>query len=300
MTYHVSARYSPTMEMLLSLKAYLDTTSLKVLDIGSGWHRQVTKRVPSDFDRNVFQEVGMAYTLADKCPAGDHPQAFITWLRDISLVELYELVLSIIQDPARFPPDLISVRERYVNALQIWHDCYFSTVHPALHEALRESARTAAVVIDSLTPQAAVEAITGGIVMEPDPEFREIQLIPQYHCRPFNIFDCSGQTLMIAYPAELPRTPGAVPTDLRNLIRALDDESRLQILRYLAGGERNFTEIVKFIGLAKSTVHHHLVALRVSGLVRVHMKRTVAERYSLRPAAIDSFAPRLHAFLKEE
>jgi DNA-binding transcriptional ArsR family regulator len=295
-----SARYSPTTEFLLSLKAYLDTTSHKMLDIGSGWPRQVAKRLPGDFDRGILAEVGMAYGLIDKCPTGDDPQAFISWLRDIPLVELYELVLSIIQDPARFPPDLISVRDRYVKALQIWYDSYFSAVHPAVHEALRESARTAAVLTDSLPPQAAIEEITGGIIMEPDQEVREVRLIPQYHYRPFNIFDLSGQTLMIAYPADLPRSPGAVPPDLRNLIRALDDESRLQILRYLAGGERNFTEIVKFIGLAKSTVHHHLVILRVSGLIRVHTKRTVAERYSLRPAAIDSFGPRLHAFLREE
>jgi DNA-binding transcriptional ArsR family regulator len=295
-----SVRYSPTMEFLLSLKAYLDATSHKMLEIGSGWPRQVAKRLPGDFDRSVLAEVGMVYALIDKCPIGDDPQAFISWLRDIPLVELYEMVLSIIQDPARFPPDLMAVRDRYVQALQVWYDAYFSAVHPAIHEALRQNARTAAVVTDSLPPQEAIEEITGGIIMEPDREIREVRLIPQYHYRPFNIFDCSGQTLMIAYPAELPRSPGAVPTDLRNLIRALDDESRLQILRYLAGGERNFTEIVKFIGLAKSTVHHHLVILRVSGLVRVHTKRTVAERYSLRPAAIDSFGPRLHAFLREE
>ncbi|MDF2626528.1 MAG: transcriptional regulator, ArsR family [Symbiobacteriaceae bacterium] len=286
--------------MLLSLKAYMDTTSHKMLDIGSGWPRKVAKALPADYDLSVFDKSGMAYPLVGMCPTDDDPQGLIDWLRDLPVGTLYEMILSVLKDPARLPPDLSGLRKQYVAALQIWHDHYFSTLDPAIHETLRNNVSTAAAVIRSLPPDEAVEQITGGIVLELDPGIEAVLLVPQYHYRPFNIFDCTDRTLMIAYPAELPSTPTAVPSDLRNLTRALADDSRLQILRFLSGGERNFTEIVKFSGLAKSTVHHHMVILRVSGLVRVHMKRTVADRYSLRPAAIDRIGPRLHAFLKEE
>ena len=57
--------------------------------------------------------------------------------------------------------------------------------------------------------------------------------------------------------------------------------------------------MVQFSGLAKSTVHHHLVVLRSAGLVRVHAYQGggLTDTYSLRPHALDDLDRRLRAFL---
>jgi len=93
--------------------------------------------------------------------------------------------------------------------------------------------------------------------------------------------------------------PTAVTGPARTERSALSDESRLRILRFLASGSRDFTEIVRFSGLAKSTVHHHLVILRAAGLVRVLVRHSgdSAETYELRPYAIDTLGEQLRAFL---
>lgn len=125
-------------------------------------------------------------------------------------------------------------------------------------------------------------------------------LVPQFHHRPWNVFQDYRDLRVIQYPADaLPAVPGEPPPGLLRLTRALSDESRLRILRFLATGPRSFTDVVQFMGLAKSTVHHHMVVLRAAGLVRVHDRGDVTT-YSLRPGAVDELGDRLHTFFQAE
>ncbi len=105
--------------------------------------------------------------------------------------------------------------------------------------------------------------------------------------------------LLLHLADALPPVPGTPPPALLRLTHALSDESRLRILRYLAAGERSFTEVVREIGLAKSTVHHHLVALRAAGLVRVRHDAANAVGYGLRADALDDLDARLTSFLHD-
>jgi DNA-binding transcriptional ArsR family regulator len=147
-----------------------------------------------------------------------------------------------------------------------------------------------------------VEAATCGVRFVPQPGPELVLLVPQYHFRPWNVFQDYRGLRVIQYPADaLPAMPGEPPPGLLRLTRALSDESRLRILRFLAMGSRSFTDVVQFMGLAKSTVHHHMVVLRAAGLVRVHdsgEKATTA--YSLRPGAVDQVRDMLRAYLPQE
>jgi DNA-binding transcriptional ArsR family regulator len=51
------------------------------------------------------------------------------------------------------------------------------------------------------------------------------------------------------------------------LFRSLGDETRLAILRTLAGGEQRVRDLTDALGLAQSTVSAHLSCLRACGLV---------------------------------
>jgi DNA-binding transcriptional ArsR family regulator len=81
------------------------------------------------------------------------------------------------------------------------------------------------------------------------------------------------------------------------LTRALSDETRLFILRLLTGKQLNFTEIVKEVGLSKSTIHYHLISLRAAGLVIVHTTGKSAS-YSLRLEALNGLPGRIGDYLE--
>jgi DNA-binding transcriptional ArsR family regulator len=49
--------------------------------------------------------------------------------------------------------------------------------------------------------------------------------------------------------------------------KALGDPARVRIVRRLSRGEASLGELAQVAGLAKSTAHHHLAALRAAGLV---------------------------------
>jgi len=304
MTYQVEIRYSPVYELVHSLQAFADLPTRKILDLGAGWVRDTAKHLPAGFEEAAesFRSMGLPLEVVEHCPnGGDDPDAFIAWLRAMPVGQLYELVLTVAEDPAKLPPDLPGARDRVLNVLELWNERYFKHLDPRITEGLARSAAQSRGLIRGRPPELAVELITGGLVLDVGPEIEHVLLIPQYHCRPLNLISWGKGRCIISYPADvLPTAPGAVPSDLRNLTRALGDDGRLQILRFLAGGVRTFTDVVKFSGLAKSTVHHHMVILRTSGLINVHLRPDGADRYSFRPEAVDRLTPRLHAFLKEE
>lgn len=293
-------RFDPIYEFLLSYTAYMDKNLLKVIDLGPAWARRVSASLPAEFTEltSGLERGGFPCNVTDLCPNQDSVEAFLDWFAAMSVGDLYEHVLAAVGDPARLSPDLGAQRDRLVKILTIWYRSYYRHLDPRITEELARAAERAEQTAKGLTPEAAVEAITGGIVLE---DVTHVTLTPQYHCRPLNMFETRPNRSTIGYPVEaLPTAPGEIPPDLRNLARALADDSRLHILRFLAGGIRSFTDLVKLTGLAKSTVHHHMVILRHSGLVRVHFRPEGADRYSLRPEGIDRISPRLHAFLKEE
>jgi len=56
--------------------------------------------------------------------------------------------------------------------------------------------------------------------------------------------------------------------DLSQAFRALGDPTRLRILRLVAQAPLNVTELVSLVGVAQSSVSHHLGKLRALGLIR--------------------------------
>ena len=144
-----------------------------------------------------------------------------------------------------------------------------------------------------------VEQATGGVRWLPDAKIRRVILAPAYFCRPYNYVFGGGDWRMFCYPmsdAALNLDRDAVPTSLIRLYRALGDESRLRILRYLADGDLYLTEIADRMGLSKPTVSHHLAQLRASGLVSTVEAGSVIY-YSLRRDRLAGLGPDLARFL---
>ncbi|MNW57343.1 HTH-type transcriptional regulator CmtR [compost metagenome] len=147
------------------------------------------------------------------------------------------------------------------------------------------------------------EQATGGMRLYPNDVLKRIVLVPQYHSRPLvssNIYD---EIMFTHYPCDLiaPDQGHPAPALLR-LTRALSDETRLRILRLLSQKQMTFTEIVREIGLSKSTIHYHLIALRAAGLIIVHYYFSSMEsknvEYSLRLEALNDLPLQIGCYLK--
>jgi DNA-binding transcriptional ArsR family regulator len=117
-----------------------------------------------------------------------------------------------------------------------------------------------------------VERATGGVRWVPEHGTRRLYLSPSYFTRPYNYVFGGLDWHMFAYPlaeSALDGDGGAVPAASVRLFKALGDESRLRILRFLASGDLYLTEIAERMGLSKPTVSHHLALLRAAGLVTI-------------------------------
>lgn len=68
-----------------------------------------------------------------------------------------------------------------------------------------------------------------------------------------------------------PGQPGRTAAPVR-IFGALAHPARLRIIQLLAEGERSVEEVVSLLGLAQSTVSHHLKALAEAGLVGVEQR----------------------------
>ena len=191
----------------------------------------------------------------------------------------------------------------------MWHSSYFQHLDPAILNGLRAESLALARrlgsapaldLIDSAPALDLIEQVTYGLCIEPTPAVQSVTLVPQYHERPYNHDFLEQGNLVILYPADvLPADPQLPPPRLLRLTRALGDDSRLRILRFLSGGARSLTEVARFAGLSQPTVHHHLAQLRAAGLVQVQFAPGVPtpNRYGLRPHALEQLARQLGAYL---
>lgn len=303
MPYRVEVDFSPAYELILSLDALLYGPH-KTMEMGHEWAESVRARLGSRMDSIPWPgdaEVSLLLILVWQSPRRD-PEGFLDWYASLTPGQLYERIAPYL--PAGVTEllrDLDQVQARHLRALRFWHEEYFSHVDPKLVERLAREAELRKEIIQAQPPVEAIDEATTGVAVE-SAGLELVLLIPQYHYRPLNRYGKCGPVLICGYPVELPASgPGQPSPDLMRLTRALGDENRLRILHFLADGPpRSFTDVQRFIGLAKNTVHHHLSTLRCSGLVRIHLSGECGtERYTARRATLDEVGPRLQRFLDE-
>ncbi|MBO2531568.1 DNA-binding transcriptional regulator, ArsR family [Planifilum fulgidum] len=306
---------APAYELYPSLLAYLGKD--KSLDRGPSWARQVRKGLDKELaedlkslgkpvafsepkrkfsDNPLFQLIWLLPPLIRDCPEDRSVSGFLRWLEGLSSGELYERAAERLPEGMFLPAGIGVVRDRAVSLLRRWDRQYLSRLDSAVWEHLQRDAERKRRRFDSLKPVELIEEATNGLWLSPAEKDVTVLLVPQVHCVPANLYERYKDLLFIQYPCELPSGEGNPPTSLLRMARSLADKNRLRILRYLSGGPRSFMEIVRHTGLAKSTVHHHMVSLRSAGLVRMMLEKERNEaRYALRREVPD----RLHGLLAE-
>ena len=76
------------------------------------------------------------------------------------------------------------------------------------------------------------------------------------------------------------------PQKCAELLSALAAPERLKIVRFLAEGPHNVTEIAQMLEVVPVNVSHHLTVLKVSGLINGKKKGRFV-LYSLRPGVLE-------------
>ncbi len=135
----------------------------------------------------------------------------------------------------------------------------------------------------------------------PEPGIQHVVLIPTLVERPLIHTIDHHDVRFICYPVadeSVAGDPDAPPERLVRLGKAIGDERRLRILRRLAEGNWTLQELADHFGIPKTTILHHLIVLRSSGLVA--LRGGSDKRYRLRPEVIPEVSELLHAFVESK
>lgn len=159
-------------------------------------------------------------------------------------------------------------KQRFVGALRAFAGVV-ERREVELTEALGEDARRRRAALEAATPEAVIAAATRGYSYEPEPEFTRVVLVPHLAAAPSLLLCQHRDARLICYPAELRGEAHDLVARTVRVGRALADPVRVSILRALANDEASLTAVAREAGVAKSTAHHHLAALRATGLVTV-------------------------------
>jgi DNA-binding transcriptional ArsR family regulator len=133
----------------------------------------------------------------------------------------------------------------------------------------------------------------------PEPGIRRVVLVPSYITRPWNSEVERHDTVIFCYPVaeeSITADENVPPARLVKLAKALADKHRLRILKKLTTGSYTLQEMAEDLGVAKTTLHHHIITLRSAGLVRMNLND---KRWSLRQYMVNNVGELLNTYLRE-
>ncbi|HZU14892.1 MAG TPA: metalloregulator ArsR/SmtB family transcription factor [Chloroflexota bacterium] len=302
----VEVDWAPAYELVVSLSAFVSRREHKTLELGTEWIKKVRAQISPDLARELsvpgaVDHVDAIDLLIGQCPGERGAGDFLHWFGSLSPGELYErLAPHIVKGRNDLLTDLDAFRRHHVALLTAWNEQYFCGADPAILGGLAAEAEATRQSAGTQPPSQLLEAVTNGLLLREEAD-ETVLLVPQYHYRPWNLFSAYRDCRLILYPADaVPPAPGEPPPELVRVARALSDPSRLRLLRHLAQGPRSFSELVRFSGLSKSTVHHHMVILRAARLVRILDTDEFPGIYILRPAAFDETGVYLRDYLSAD
>lgn len=299
-SYSIKIEWSVVYECIISLYAFIHEKERKHLQLGNAWMEETKKQLPDAFADELADErwevLHRLVLLVAQSPQKKSVDDFLGWLGSIPPGEIYERLAPWVDT---IPLNLGELRDHSVSLLARWNEHYFSKLAPAILASLERSAAEMAKQAQNMSPIELVDHASNGLWIEPVPELREVVLIPQYHCAPTSVLDFYRGLATCLYPVKDAGQAQSQPlTELLPLTQCLADEKRLHILRCLAEKNCTLGELQQQVSLAKSTVHHHVTALRRAGLIRAHYAgSTTVSSYSLRESFVDRLPVLLRSFL---
>jgi DNA-binding transcriptional ArsR family regulator len=253
----------------------------------------ITSSEPRDIVRAMFDEGAHEPELAalfDRAMAGD--SSALPALEETLPEYKREARLQILREPEESVTDLVRVLEAWAER--------FTPIESRVTAILERDYESRAADRATLPPAELIERTTNGIRWLPEGGVKRVILAPSYFSRPYNYLMSASDFRLFGYPVSDESLeavdPLAAPQSVVRLHRALGDETRLRILKLLAGRDLYLTEIAQQLELSKPTIKHHLALLRAAGLVTITESGTVVY-YSLRRNRLDDASADIKRFL---
>ena len=179
-----------------------------------------------------------------------------------------------------------------------WYDEVFRHKEEYIMPILERDVETKRALRLTHSAEQLIEMATGWEYV-PEPGIRRVVLVPSYITRPWNSDAEMNDTVIFCYPVaeeSISADKDVPPARLVKLAKALADERRLRILKKLASGSYTLQEMAEDLGVAKTTLHHHIITLRSAGLVRMNLSD---KRWSLRQYMVNNVGELLNTYLRE-
>jgi len=284
--FKIEIDYSPAYELITSLYTYLQTTELKITEVGVAWHKSVKELIDPNFQTVLkdkkLEVLHRLSLLVWQCKEDRSAKGFIDWLEKLSPSEVYTYLVPWVE---KLPKNMNEIHLLLIEILKNWNEQYFSKIDSVILDALKMDVDQKRGIVAEFNPTDFVENCTNGIRIE-SPKIEKILLIPQYHNSPHSIVDYYDGIVTCSYPVDIEDGDLFLKKNVSRQIRALSDRTRVQILKFLYTEARTFSDIQKLTGLVKSNVNYHLKLLRTAGLIRAHHNSQRVEKYSLREEAL--------------
>jgi DNA-binding transcriptional ArsR family regulator len=191
----------------------------------------------------------------------------------------------------------VATKKLLLDILRGWYDEVFREQEQQILPILARDVEAKLALKPTVSAEQLIEVATGWEYV-PEPGIRRVVLIPTYISRPWNSTAERNDTVIFCYPVadeSIAADTNVPPARLVKLAKALADERRLRILKKLATGSYTLQEMAEDFGVAKTTIHHHIITLRSAGLVRMSLSD---KRWSLRQGMIDDVGELLNIYLK--
>ncbi|HET8678956.1 MAG TPA: metalloregulator ArsR/SmtB family transcription factor [bacterium] len=173
------------------------------------------------------------------------------------------------------------VRARLVRLLREGYTRIYAAEEAEVLPLLERDVKALSVRASASAASELVERATGGFIIGPDVALSGVVLSPTFFFRPFNLITAYHGIRVFIYPIETATVRPVPPPELVRFYKALGDETRLKILRLLAGREMYLQELATALRTTHVTALHHMAVLRAAHLVQV-VERENLKYYRLR------------------
>ncbi|MDT3424703.1 DNA-binding transcriptional ArsR family regulator [Paenibacillus forsythiae] len=288
MEYELKIDVSPVYELIDSFMLYVTRKWISNLDIGPEWVRDLDGRIPPPKIAALrqaaewpFEDYDVLYAWAYIHGPSAKVQLFLEDMESATVEEWFELAAPYL--PGFTLEECRRIKDGYGPLLRLWHEQYFRHVESKMLPLLIEDASEKKLLQSKMEQDALIEYASGGIVIEDIPELETIVLLPTVHHRPINTYCSYKKLMLVQYPVDVPvENEDEPPTLLLRMTKALSDPVRLRLLRYLANEPKSLWEMQSDLGQSGDILMHHLMMLRVAGLLRVHLREEQNDRFSIR------------------
>ena len=198
---------------------------------------------------------------------------------------------------ALFATDPDTSKAELIGVLEAWAERVWKPEALTIQPIIERDAEAKRALVRELPLDRFITTATNGVEFDPRPGIERVVMVPSFVGRPLVSWCEVGETLLISYPVadeSVTAETDAPPLRLVRLSKALGDEKRLRILRALSDGEKSLMELAEMFGVAKTTMHHHMIVLRTAGLVSVVVG---SKRYRLRHETVPDVAALLSGYL---